>query len=109
VRSRVAATSAVVLLVVSGCSFGDDEVEDAAVDADFVVELVRLGSERTEGTVGLSEEPAGKTRVEILLSEPSTGRRAEIRGGNCDVRAVGARTACLRWSKAGRSASLTCR
>jgi hypothetical protein len=75
----------VVLLAFSGCSISGDDDQGGTINAEFVVELVRLGSEKSAGTVGLSAEPGGKTRVEIVLLEPATGQRVEIRGGNCDV------------------------
>lgn len=78
-----------VLVTCSACSFGGDD-DQATLDADFVAELVRLGSERSEGAVGLSAEPGGKTRVEVLLLEPATGRRVEIGQGTCDLRYGGA-------------------
>jgi hypothetical protein len=76
------------LLALSGCSLGNDDDEEVKVDAEFVVDLVRLGSDRTTGKVGLSNEPDGKTLVEIALMEPASGQRAEIRRGNCDVRST---------------------
>jgi hypothetical protein len=80
------------LLVVVTCSActlaGDDD--QATIDADFVAELVRLGAERSEGTVGLSAEPGGKTRIEIVLLEPATGQEVEIGQGTCEVRHGGA-------------------
>jgi hypothetical protein len=79
----------VVLVTCSACALGGDD-DQASLDADFVTELVRLGSDRSEGTVGLRAEPGGKTRVEILLLEPATGQRVEIGGGTCELRQGGA-------------------
>jgi hypothetical protein len=77
--------AALLVALAAGCTVGgDDEPESATAASAFVTELVRLGQEKTFGTVGVSPD-SGKTRVVVEVAEDPPAEAPHITTGNCDT------------------------